>query len=226
MKRVRLDESAPEAKAIRRTSEDLVMRRASRMPSATKHGAYRMGLLPGEDPAEFEKLHSDLVADFPLSGALAEDIVWTLTRLVWRKNHVDTARVAQRAWNRYRAIVSTQVSTQRQEIIARQQIERKELGLSYTESLHQELSPEAEKDLRKAAENEAREELGDDYKFIEAGADVTLKAVMENFESEARIDSMIDACVKRLLHLAGFKSLLSSTSSGALLPRPADKKAA
>jgi hypothetical protein len=181
-----------------------------------------MGLLPGEDPAEFEKLHSGLVADFPLGGALAEDIVWTLTRLVWRKNHMHTVRAAQRAWHRYHAIESTQ----RKEIIARQQIERKELGLSYIGSSPKELSPEAEKDLRKAVENEAREELGDDYKFIEAEKDVTLEAVMENFEAEVRLNSMIDACVKRLLFLAGFKSLSSSTSSGALLPRPADKKAA
>jgi hypothetical protein len=75
-------------------------------------------------------------------------------------------------------------------------------------------------------ENEAREELGDDYKFIEAGKDTTLDEVIANFDVEARLDSMIDACVKRLLHLRGFKSLSSSTSSAALLPRPDGDRAA
>jgi hypothetical protein len=75
-------------------------------------------------------------------------------------------------------------------------------------------------------ENEARKELGDDYKFIEAGEAATLNAVMDNFDVEVRLDSMIDACIKRLLHLRGFKSLSSSTSSAALLPRPVGDRAA
>jgi hypothetical protein len=58
----------------------------------------------------------------------------------------------------------------------------------------------------------------------EAGKDATLNAVMEKFAVESRLGSMLDACVKRLLHLRGFKSL--SSSSAPLLPRPDGDKAA
>jgi hypothetical protein len=59
------------------------------------------------------------------------------------------------------------------------------------------------KSYGKTFEKEAREELGDDYKFIEAGREVTLDSIMERFAVEARLDAMLDAHVKRLLHLRG-----------------------
>jgi hypothetical protein len=185
----------------------------SRMPSVAKHGGYRTGLLAGEDPARFEKLHRDLVAEFSPSGALEEDIVWTMARLLWRKHHMEIVRAAQRAWACYDRIESRR----RNELC-------KEILRSYT--ITNDLPPEVENELRQAVENEAREELGNDYKFIEAGKDATSAQVIKNFDVEARLDSMIDACLKRLLHVRGFKSLSSSTSSAALLPRPDGDRAA
>jgi hypothetical protein len=188
------------------------MRRVTRrMPSAAKHGGYRTELLAGEDPARFEKLHRGLVAELSPTGALEEDIVWTMARILWRKRHMKMVRAAQRAWDRYSRIES-------------RHRQRYQISKDYT--IFSELPPEAQKELREAVENEAREELGDDYKFIEAGKDTTLDEVIANFDVEARLDSMIDACVKRLLHLRGFKSLSSSTSSAALLPRPDGDRAA
>src|SRR3974377_2243179 len=98
----------------------------------------------------------------------------------------------------------------------------KEMGKGYTVS--KEFPPDVRKELRQAVENEAREELGDDYKFIEAGKDAA--SVMDNFAVENRLDSMLDFCVKRLLHLRGLKSFSSSTLSTPLLPRPDGNKAA
>ena len=60
--------------------------RVGRVHPALKHGAYSaMGVLPGENRAEFEKLHRELVNDFSRSGALENDVVATMAHLLWRK---------------------------------------------------------------------------------------------------------------------------------------------
>ena len=41
----------------------------------------------GENPAEFEKLHRDLIAEFCPNGALENDVVTTMARLVWREKN-------------------------------------------------------------------------------------------------------------------------------------------
>jgi hypothetical protein len=62
--------------------------------SALKHGGYSAAaLLPGENPAALKKLHDDLIAELSPVGALEEDIVASITRLVWRKRHLATSRV-------------------------------------------------------------------------------------------------------------------------------------
>jgi hypothetical protein len=178
------------------------------MPTAVRYGAYKVGLLPWEDRAAFEKLHRDFVTEFSPTGPLEEDIVLTMTRIVWRKNHMEIVRAGQRAWNRYRQIESRQES----------EMTSRSVDFSCEPSL------EAKEALDKVVEKEAREKLGDDYKFIEAGNDATVDGMMENFEVENRLDSMLDGCLKRFLHLRGFKSLSSSTSAAPLLPRPDSDK--
>ena len=65
------------------------------MHPALKHGGYAAtALLPGENPAAFEKLHHDLIVELAPTGALEDDIVATLARLVWRKQNLATFRVA------------------------------------------------------------------------------------------------------------------------------------
>jgi hypothetical protein len=185
------------------------------MPSAIKHGAYSGKLLPGEDRTSFEKLHRDVVAEFSPNGPVEEDIILKVASLLWRKKNVQPVRAAGRAWNRYNRIESRL----RNEMC-------KKFGYAYTVSMT-EFAPEVERELRRVVDEEARDELGDDYKFIEAGTDQTLGEIMKNFEFEARLDAMIDVCIKRLLHVRGLKSLSvsSSTSSAALIPPPASKKA-
>ena len=48
---------------------------------------------PGEDAAAFKKLHDALIAELSPAGALEEDIVSSIARLVWRKRHLATFRV-------------------------------------------------------------------------------------------------------------------------------------
>jgi hypothetical protein len=83
------------------------------MPAAVRHGAYRMGLLPGENAAAFEKQHRDLMGELSPMGPLEEDTVSTMARIMWRKNHMGIVRAAQRAWDSYDRIESRQRLTWR-----------------------------------------------------------------------------------------------------------------
>ena len=72
--------------------------RIGRRHPAHQHGAYSAtAVLPGESRAEFEKLHRDLVAEFSPSGALEDDVVMNIARIVWRKRNLATLRIAGHA---------------------------------------------------------------------------------------------------------------------------------
>ena len=74
---------------------------------ALKHGAYSgMSLLPGEDPAEFEKLHKNLVAEYSPIGQHENEIVETMARLMWRKRCLWSYGLAELAKKRLSAIKS------------------------------------------------------------------------------------------------------------------------
>ena len=70
-------------------------RKTRKTPSAFKHGAYaNTAVLGDEDPKEFEKLHRDLIAEFAPQGALENDIIANMARLMWRKQNLATNRGA------------------------------------------------------------------------------------------------------------------------------------
>lgn len=81
--------------------------RVKNLPPALRHAAYSATtILPGESRAEFEKLHKELIAEFNPEGRYEEDIVGTMARLIWRKQHLDTFRVADVARRRCNEIES------------------------------------------------------------------------------------------------------------------------
>jgi hypothetical protein len=66
--------------------------------AALKHGAFSAtALLPGEDPNAFRELHEKLVSELKPDGPLEDDIVRTITRLLWRKQNLATLRIAELA---------------------------------------------------------------------------------------------------------------------------------
>src|SRR5262249_42994031 len=70
--------------------------RLKKRPPALKHGAFSSkAVLPGENPAEFEKLYQALIAELMPTGALEEDIVAHIARLVWRKQNLATFSLAE-----------------------------------------------------------------------------------------------------------------------------------
>ena len=77
---------------------------------ALKHAGYAAtGVLPGENTAEFEKLHRDLIVEFSPNGALENDIIAEMARYVWRKKNLDTFRTAELARARHAQIMSERV---------------------------------------------------------------------------------------------------------------------
>jgi hypothetical protein len=85
----------------------------SKIHPALKHGGYAAtGLLPGEDRVAFEKLHRDLIAELAPNGAMEDDIVATIARLVWRKQNLSTFRIAELARNRCDRVLSEKTAVE------------------------------------------------------------------------------------------------------------------
>jgi hypothetical protein len=78
-----------------------MLTRFNKVHPALKHVGYSATtLLSGEDSAAFEKLHRALIAEFSPVGALEEDIVSEVARLIWRKQNLATFRIAELAQKR------------------------------------------------------------------------------------------------------------------------------
>jgi hypothetical protein len=133
--------------------------RVKKIHPALKHGGYSAtGLLPGEDPAAFEKLHQDLIAELRPDGPLESDVVATIVRLTWRKQNLETFRVAESARNRYSAI--------RSKIVPSTEPPRTYIPLGNFDRNWVPPDPAAVNAAREAAKAQAREELGGRYRFV------------------------------------------------------------
>jgi hypothetical protein len=141
-------------------------------------------LLPGEDPAAFEKLHKTLVAEFAPNGALEEDIVLTIAHLTWRKQNLGTFRLAELARERRDAI--------------KQAIKSEIDNYAWEQT---------ERQVTDATNKQARKELGDVFQLVEIGGLATLDRLAQELTIIERLDAMIDRCLKRLLLCRGTKSL-------------------
>src|SRR5262245_58822071 len=86
---------------------------------ALKHGGYSTTtILPGEDPVAFKELHEALIAELIPSGALEQDIVATIARLIWRKRNLITFQIAKRTLDRWNDI-QLEIIRQRKDGFAR-----------------------------------------------------------------------------------------------------------
>lgn len=161
------------------------MPRIDRLHPAVQHGACSAtAVLPGESRAEFEKLHRDLIAEFGPSGALEDDIVLTMAGYVWRKQNLMTLRIARLAKSRRDAIRSEKVDDSCP-------------TLEYVEQL-------------RAAEDQARKELGETYELIEVGETATFNGLTTELVNQERLDAAINRCLKQLLMVRGVKSVTAA----------------
>jgi hypothetical protein len=174
-----------------------------RNPTALKHGGYSgVTLLPGENPAAFDKLHDELIAEFAPIGRFEEDIVASIAHLVWRKQNLSTYRLAEEAKNRISAI-------------EREWIPPSDIADRYED-------PEGYRQARQGADEEARAELGATMELVEVGDVATTDYLVDELSVVDRLDSMIDRCLKRLLFVRGLKSISPPASTA----RPPARKIA
>jgi hypothetical protein len=188
-------------KLIRAREQERRVSRVNKIHSALKHGAYTAtAVLPGENLAAFQKLRQALILECSPTGPLEEDTVETLARLLWRKQNLATIRNAELARSRYSAIRSAKLPSEPYPIGM--------LGMF-------EIDPAQYDEAMRAAEHQAREELGDTYKLVEIGETATFDRLEKDLAIEERLDSVIDRCLKRLLFLRGLKSISTASSSSA-----------
>jgi hypothetical protein len=181
---------------------------ANKIHPALKHAGYSAtSLLPGEDPAAFEKLHRDLIADFTPVGVLQECIVAYMARLIWRKENLATFWVAE-------------LARRRREQIIREKVPHPDLPTLGG------IDPAEEQEGYQAAEEQARQELGDTYELIDIGKPATIDGLIKQLAIEERLDGLISRCLKQLLLARGVKSVSQASSSASTPqisgPRKAD----
>jgi hypothetical protein len=167
----------------------------NKVPPAFKYGAYaKTTILPGEDPAAFEKLHQDLIADLSPEGALENDIVANIARLVWRKQNLETLRIAEFARAHY------------EQIMKRIPKDAMKFELLPTVTI-QKVDPAVQEAAVEAAVWQVKKELGYAVTFIENKGIATFDGLAEDLEIEEKINALIEKSLKRLLFIKGMKSL-------------------
>jgi hypothetical protein len=68
----------------------------AKRPNALKHGAFtKTAFVPGENPDEFEDLHSRLCSEWNPVGPTERDAVLSIVRCIWRKRRVQNYLVTQ-----------------------------------------------------------------------------------------------------------------------------------
>ena len=137
---------------------------------------------------------------------------------LWRKQNCATFRTAEVARKHYKAIFSQEFDKLRvSNLTEEEKAEERESFAWYgiteeTERQEEAMLAERNKAIR-AADDIARNELGDMYELAKMADTVTIAGLMEDLAIEERLDAAIDKCLKRLLLLKGLKSISASSSS-------------
>jgi len=165
---------------------------------ALKHGGYSAtAVLPGESVAKFNQLHRDLISELDPTGPLEEDTVETIARLVWRKMNLRTLSIAEDAQSRWSAV--------------------KRFDVEYNYLEPETHYPKSEEEIQ-SAENEAKESLGKNFRWVEVGEGATFDGLEKELQVKERLDSLIDRCLKRLLFLRGLKSIAPASAKQVSAP--------
>jgi hypothetical protein len=187
-------------------------KRKSQIPPALKHGVYSLlGLLPGEDPAAFEKFRCEIFAEYNFTGRSEEAIGDNLVRCMWRGENLSTYRLAEYAKEKYSRIYAKTHPPA---------LEMPVLDYWAKETRSQEELEEA----RKQANEEAEHELGPALELVEAGEVVTTEYLLDVLSTRERLDQAIARLLKELVLVRGVKSL-SSPSAGTVSTRRLPKAA-
>jgi hypothetical protein len=169
-----------------------------RIPPALKHGIYSgLGLLPTESRARFRKFKKQMFAELNLVGRLEEDIGEQIVVLEWRRQHLDTYELVERARARRSAIHSKLVPAVRY-------LGLPELGF---EPDPENPTPEELRAAERRAEKRIRSELGAALELVQLGDVATLGHLEKRLAILDRLDAMIARLYKKLAYVRAIKSM-------------------
>lgn len=120
-----------------------------------------------------------------------------MAHALWRKKNLQTFRIAKRAQERVTQIHEAMVPVVGEDPPADRSIEFEETFIEEC----------------RAAEIQARKELGELYTLVEMGEEATIDRLMKDLEVQERLDAVIDKCLKRLLLVRGLKSISGTPAS-------------
>jgi hypothetical protein len=211
--------------------------------NAWKHGGYsNLGVLPGEDPEEFDRFHRSLIEEFEPSGPTECDIVLSLANSMWRKSRLNIyalAAEARKIWgdvfdNRDNPYWSIDVGLLKKFM---QETERLRNVLSIAEELRKAdkeglphlvqftkdcaacLNADEEKQL------EMQQEGIDGLRLAALGEQITMEALINEIELNGRLDARIDRLMKRLFQVKAAKQMIGLGSRSHDAPSAARKLA-
>jgi hypothetical protein len=206
----------------------------SKHPNAIKHGGFAAtAILPGEDAAEFEELHSELIAEWMPDGATEQDAVLSIAKAVWRKRRVQRLLMAQlmrhsgdpkHIWYDETTALMTLAACFRQDPESAFRLAERFLhpvriahfNKKIARSRFQSTFEWAEANLKEIdflltelrADPEGRRLVGM-YQSAEAVSGDLFK---QELALDERLDAMIDRAVKRLIQTKAMKQMLGQTS--------------
>jgi hypothetical protein len=188
---------------------------SNRVPSALKHGIFSgIGALPTENSAKFRKFKKQIFAELGLVGPSEEDIGDKIVCLEWRLKNLFTYELAKRAKQRHRSIYAQFDPPQYEPYLLPL---APPIDPDYREP--EPPSPEELAARRKAADEQAKAELGDAIELVELGNVVTYEFLEKQLAIMERLEVMIARAYKKLLYVRGVKSMSFSTAAAASQPR-------
>ena len=156
---------------------------------ALKHGGYSsLAVLPGEDRAEFEKKHRQLIAEYSPSGPLEDHLILVLARLMWREENLSTFAVAKTAREPFMWAARSEVTYIRAP--GDEEFEAAQCAAAV-----------------KAEEEGARKQLGELYPLVAIGEVATIPHLTRELHLRERLNEMIAKCIKQLILAKGLKSI-------------------
>ena len=218
------------------------MTQSPRPLNAWKHGGYsNLGVLPGEDPKQFDDFHLSVIDEWKPSGTTECDTVLSLARCMWRKSRLHiygTAASARREWESLyekngdsaKAVKRDSAKAVNRMMLATASKKIQRVVKKFEEGRRK---GEDEKQLFKefvANYKEYREwvetnknEIQRGFLVLEFGVlaeQVTPEALIEELELDALLDSKIDRLIKRLLHLKAAKQMIQAEVGSPTVSQP------
>jgi hypothetical protein len=176
---------------------------SKRIRPAFKHGIFSgLGLLPTESRAKFRKFRKQVFADLNLVGRLKEDIGEQIVLLEWRRQHLGTYDLAERARARRSAIYSALVPAVRY----LDPLALPQLGYE-CEPDPENPTPEELRAARRRADKKIRAELGTVLELAELGDVATLGHLEKWLAIQDRLDATITRLYKKLAYVRAIKSM-------------------